>query len=155
MKEQYLQVYGINIVLSQGNPPDWILDRAEKLFDVDYSLGIVIFTYGNVIYCKKKITAQHVLEHELVHVKQQVPYRGGPDAWWGRFFSDPIFRVEQEIEAYNIQFKYICSEERSKIVTGEYLNTFAKWLSSKQYGNAISFDDAMIEISRGAIFHHT
>ena len=66
-----------------------------------------IFTYGNIIYVPNKDLElpDHLIIHEETHCKQQ---GSTPDAWWERYITDPYFRIDQEIEAYANQYRFIC-----------------------------------------------
>lgn len=69
-----------------------------------------IFAYDHVIYnpSDEKIWPD-LEEHEKVHFTQQDKL-GSADLWWKRYLLDPDFRLDQELEAYNVQYLYIKSK---------------------------------------------
>ena len=72
------------------------------------NLQTTIFTYGDTIYNPgDNELPDHLIEHEDTHSKQQ---GDDPDAWWLRYVNDPYFRLQQEIEAYVNQYKFICKQ---------------------------------------------
>lgn len=88
-------------------PP--IYNLAVEKFGVDWE-NLVCFTYAPNIHIKGgKIKDKDLLEHELVHIRQQTNYPGGAKAWWDRYFEDEDFRLKQELEAYRHQYKYVVS----------------------------------------------
>lgn len=85
-------------------PP--VYDRAVKEFGVSWDN--CCFAYAPNIHIKGgKIRDKDLLEHELVHIRQQLNYSGGSEAWWERYFDDEEFRLDQELEAYRHQYKYV------------------------------------------------
>lgn len=86
-------------------PP--IYNRAKEVFKIPNFEEGVVFTYApNIHVFNGKLDAD-LLEHELIHIKQQMAYPGGVVAWWERYFLDPVWRLEQELEAYRHQYKYV------------------------------------------------
>lgn len=120
-------------------PPAAIYDRCVKEFGVDFEKGVV-FTVGNMIYSKFDLT-EDLLEHELVHVKQQ--HDLGIEIWWERFFADPAFRLEQEVEAYRTQYRWIERHHKDRNARHYYLNAFAGFLCGPMYGHLLDHKDAM------------
>lgn len=81
-------------------PPAWLYDRCVKEFGADFDKGNV-FTYGDVVYAKDPIPG-HLAVHESVHIKQQDLI--GKDAWWEKYFTDRLFRMREEVEAYRAEY---------------------------------------------------
>src|SRR6266850_4710684 len=79
-----------------------IFAKIKKVFNVKWEK--VIITYGNTIY-SEKIFPSDVLAHEEVHVKQQETM--GKDVWWDKYLNDKKFRLDQEVEAYRVQVKWL------------------------------------------------
>lgn len=127
------------VTIKHEHPPAAIYDRAVKEFGVNYEDGVV-FTVGDIVYTKYEIS-EDLQEHELVHVKQQKEL--GVSIWWERFFADPIFRLEQEVEAYRTQYKWIERHFHDRNARHYYLNAFAGFLSGPMYGKLVSHKDAM------------
>lgn len=80
-----------------------VYEQCRQQFGIDWDKGIVL-TYGDVIHCKTDLD-DHLVIHESVHIAQQT--KMGKDAWWAKYFTDPVFRLSQEIEAYREQWQYI------------------------------------------------
>lgn len=117
-------------------PP--VYDRCAEQFGVDWEDG-VIFTYGDTIFCKNKVHPCKVA-HEKVHIKQQ---GDDPDAWWDRYFEDPQFRLEQELEAYKAETRWMNQNMRDRNERFRAIRQNAKDISSSVYGSIISFDEAL------------
>lgn len=121
-------------------PKAEVYDRAVKQFGVDFDKGIV-FTYGENIHSKETLT-QDLLVHEMVHVRQQTTMIGGEDAWWEKYFTDPKFRIKQELEAYQAQYKFVVENIKDRNERARHLFFFATSLSGDMYGRAIPYSDA-------------
>lgn len=124
--------------ISHELPPKEIYDRAVEMFGADFNRGTT-FTVGNIIYCKGNISPD-LLEHEKVHIKQQ---GSNWKEWWEKYFTDNIFRVEQEIEAYRTQYKWVKNNIKDRNKQSRYLMFFATCLSGKMYGNILNLQDAL------------
>lgn len=122
-------------------PP--IYQRAKKQFGVTWDMG-VIFTYGDQIYSKNDIN-EFKMVHEKVHIKQQEKI--GKDIWWDKYFADKEFRLSQELEAYKAEAKEI-QKVPNRRIRFQMIEQIARDISSKFYGNIISFDEAF-EILNG------
>ncbi len=88
-----------------------------------------VFTYAKTIFCKDPIP-DHVLAHECIHIRQQMEI--GVKEWWKRYIKDVGFRLEQEIEAYRTEYKYVV-DHLEKHKHFYYLRYFATSMS-KMYG---------------------
>lgn len=106
--------------------------------------GNTVFTYGDVIYNPNggKID-QTLMKHEETHSKQQ---GNDPKGWWKRYLADVDFRLEQEVEAYRVQYQEAKKLIRDRNKLFNFLIMIAKDLSGELYGNALSFQDAMEKI---------
>lgn len=115
-----------------ANPP--IL---QKILDAGmHPTQHVIFTYGDTIYNPYNVPlTADLVEHEEVHCKQQGK---DPEGWWTRYIDDPLFRVEEEVEAYAVQYTYICTQVRDRNRRHLVLRDLARSLSSPIYGSVIS-----------------
>lgn len=90
-----------------------------------------VFVYGDTCYCPDGRHLQvDVAEHELVHVRQQ---GDDPAGWWEKFFTDPEFRLNQELEAYRRQYQFAKSHltDRNKLIV--YARALASDLASPMY----------------------
>lgn len=100
----------------------------------------VIYTYGDAIYNPNGIELpDHLIKHEETHSRQQ---RSDVDAWWGRYLIDPYFRIDQEVEAYAVQYKFICQTMKDRNQRARVLTDFARTLSGPLYGNIIGHQAA-------------
>jgi hypothetical protein len=121
--------------ISQQKPP--IYDKCVEHFGVDWEDG-VIFTYGDTIYCKYDLSENKIV-HESTHIKQQ---DDDPDEWWNKYFNDPEFRLQQELEAYKNESVWINKNIKDRNYKTLLITENARALSSKMYGNIISFSEA-------------
>ena len=120
-------------------PPN--IEKIKKVLSIPES-GVV-FTYGDTIYNPSKGTIDELLEkHEEVHMKQQTD----PEEWWSRYLTDITFRASQELEAYRAQYKEAKKVIKDRNILFKYLKLLAKDFSSEQYGNPMSFEQAIKEI---------
>ena len=120
------------------------------------------FCYGEIIYNpSKKNLNPDVIHHEEVHSKQQEQFTS-PEIWWFKYLNDLEFRKEQEIEAYGSQYlfskKHIEEAEERANKEGKTLRAgmtkLLKWalesmamaLSSKEYGNLLTYGEAESKI---------
>lgn len=100
-----------------------------------------VFTYGNKLYVPgKSAVPRHLEKHEETHMHQQGE---NPDAWWGRYFVDPKFRTEQELEAYRRQYKEFCESHKDRNEQARFLYQIAGDLSSPLYGRILSKREAV------------
>lgn len=103
-----------------------------------------VFTYGDTCHAPDgRRLAQDVAEHELVHVGQQ---GDDPEAWWDRYFVDPAFRVEQELEAYRTQYKFAATHLLDRNAFFNYARSLAAELAGPMYGNVLTFSEALKRI---------
>lgn len=110
-----------------------LLETYSKFFKITPT---IIFAYDNCIYSDYKLTPD-LLIHETVHLKQQ--NKIGLDKWVFNYLHNPIFRLNQEIEAYIAQINSI----KDKNQKYKLLLTSAEVLSSDLYGNIISYNNAI------------
>lgn len=103
--------------------------QACALFDIHDG---VCFTYGDTYYTNHSPIPADFLVHERVHTRQQAEI--GADEWWRRFFEDPSFRLEQELEAYQKQLNSI----NNKAVRFDRRRQLIDDLSSPMYGSIIT-----------------
>jgi len=122
---------------SKEKPP--IYERCHKQFGVNWKEG-VIFTYGDTIHCKYKIPKQKIA-HEKVHIRQQLAY--GVEEWWNRYFTDEDFRLEQEIEAYKEEIKWIRKNIKGLFDMRKRIGKIVKDLSSSMYGNITTKEEVI------------
>lgn len=119
-------------------PPN--IEEIKKVFNLD---GIQsVFAYNGVIYNPYKGEIdKHLFAHESTHFKQQEE-SGGSENWWNYYLSDKDFRLSQEVEAYHNQYKSFLESNKDRNDQDKFLTHIAKDLSSKMYGNIISYSEA-------------
>lgn len=128
--------------ISTQKPPNY--EQILEVFDVKDKP--VVFTYGNVLYNVPEgyKVPEHLFMHEKIHSKQQ---GDNPVDWWDKYMKDLDFRLEQEIEAYAVQYKFVKDTERRK-TSDWFLDRIAHDLASEVYGSIIPFEQAKIKIKR-------
>lgn len=105
----------------------------------------VVFSYGEYIYNPAgNPLPTHLEVHENVHQRQQ---EGRVKEWWNIYLTSPQFRLEQELEAYSVEYRYIQSTENNKTAKA-FLDYASSMLSSPIYGNIINFYQAHTAIRK-------
>jgi len=110
--------------------------------------GGEIFCYGDTIYNPDgNELPEWLIKHEEVHQKQQ-----GDDVtgWWERYLIDPEWRLEQEMEAHIVEFRWFRRLNKNRELHARYLSMIAGRLASKMYGNVITKMEAQKQIRRRA-----
>jgi len=134
----------MKIIISK--PPQWIWDECVKRFGIDKRKGVV-FTVGENLYNPDNVVIpDHLYEHELTHAKQHEYNDTVATLWWKRYFEDPKFRCEQEVEAYSKQYQFICTKIKDKNARYRALHQLAVDLAGDMYGRSISYTDAIRRI---------
>lgn len=118
-----------------GYPPN--IEQIKSVFPIREH---TVFTYAPHIYSPSGSDLDRALiRHEETHLKQQ---NSDPAQWWDRYLKDPQWRLEQELEAYQAQFKKAKQVFRVKKVIENLLHNIATDLSGDLYGNIISYGEA-------------
>lgn len=140
-------------------PPIW--DNVCVAFDVNP--GTTLFTYGDTIYNPGAVEPipDHLVVHEEVHAEQQnckyvikkssvgfstTPIeikKMTPELWWGKFLRDPVFRLDQEAQAYGAQYAFMCKTNKDRNHRYKTLWYLAGILSGSLYGNCTSRQEAV------------
>ena len=111
----------------------------------------VLFTYGDAIYNPDGVQIpDHIIEHEQVHEKQQKRDGMTPELWWGKFLRDKDFRLDQESEAYAVQYAFICKHLKDRNQRHKFLFNIALSLSGPLYDKCIGHMEAMALIKKRA-----
>jgi hypothetical protein len=101
-----------------------------------------LFAYNGIIYNPSgKPIESHLRLHEETHINQQKAISN----WWNKYIEDSNFRLEQEIQAFAVQYAYGKKVYLSK-TSDEMLDDFATNLSSPLYGNIIEKEKAKTAI---------
>lgn len=121
-------------------PPIW--DSARDAFQINP--GTVLFTYGDTLYNPGGARlSDDLLHHEEVHAKQQKHNDQDAALWWGKYLRDPEFRLNQELEAYGAQYKFICNKVQNRQQRFELLKRMSTILSGPLYAECVGFNKAM------------
>ena len=126
-------------------PPEWIWKRVQELFTVNPK--VTVFTYGDEIYNPGNGNLTNdLIAHENVHTVQQSKI--GKDKWWEKYLTSDSFRLSQELEAYQVQYKFYCSIHKDRNSQAKFLDFVATCLSSEIYKVNISKSDAIKKIKQ-------
>lgn len=107
-----------------------------------------VYAYGDTIYNPDNITLyEDLVKHEEVHKAQQEKL-GNIEVWWDEYLTNPKFRLEQELEAYNKQYLFLKNIIRNKELK-EALQEMAHALSH-DYGLDITYNQAESRIKKYA-----
>lgn len=121
-----------------SNEKPAIFKKCQEAFGVDWDSGVII-AYGDTVYTKSKGISPDLIVHEMTHIRQQEQI--GKDVWWDRYIADKDFRLQQEMEAYENQCKYIRTHImniKKRIFLFEHI-----WSSmSRLYGHMITYEKA-------------
>ena len=99
-----------------------------------------IFAYGGIIYNPGgDRLPPWLIGHEKVHFAQQGRF---PARWWEKYLKEPKFRLEQEIEAHQEEYRVFCWFNRKRNRRRVHLKHMAKRLAAPMYGGIISADRA-------------
>lgn len=129
------------VSISTQKPPQWILDEVKEKWGVTWESG-VIFTYGDLITNCEGSMSEDLIAHETHHTTQQESF-GGPDKWWREYLDNPEFRLDQELECYRKQYKWVLNNIPSKQIQFQSLMHYARSISGKMYGDMITLDQAI------------
>lgn len=120
-------------------PPNWREVWAEFFPSGDAPKG-VIFCYGKCIYNPTGvIIPPHLIKHEEVHSEQQGK---DPDEWWKKYIADPVFRLEQEIPAHQVEWQEYMKHHPDRPHRRFYLRQLSHRLAGRLYGNLITVANA-------------
>jgi len=125
-----------------GRPPFW---RALKWRFPEYHPdGKVAVSCGRVVYANDRHIPEDFLQHEAVHLEQQGHSYTGAALWWLRYLTSTTFRLEQEVEAFHAQYRWIVANPRFWGIRHprEALPLFAEQLASPLYGSMVGIVEA-------------
>lgn len=107
----------------------------------------VVYTFGDAIFSPMTSARNfpiHLMKHEEVHSRQQGT---NPEKWWKKYLKNDKFRLEQESEAYQAQYKYFCQNKKDLYKRACFLEDLAADLSGAIYGNICTLEQARKIIS--------
>lgn len=117
-------------------PPN--INEIRSHFNIS-GLDYIVYTYGQKIFVPSgNKMPDELIKHETTHGEQQK--KMGPKKWWDKYLADPEFRLEQELEAYRAQWRFLATASRQyrKFV----LRRISKDLSGRMYGNMLTREEA-------------
>ncbi len=121
-------------------PPEW--DLIKEKFNLTENQHI-LYTHGNCMYSPSKISpTDDLIRHEEVHAEQQGYSDDVAKLWWQRYIHDPVWRIEQEAEAYGAQYYFLCQKYKDRNTRARYLAQMAYAISGPVYGNATTYAEA-------------
>ena len=119
-----------------ANPPNY-----EALAIAFKFSGEEVFAYAPNIYNPNdKLLEPPVIKHEEIHLRQQ---GDNPEDWWLRYLVDADFRLSQEIEAYQIQYREYKKIYKDRNKLAFIANKLAADLSGPVYNNVINYQEAL------------
>lgn len=124
------------MMISKEKPPNW--DKLVELYKVEW--GPTVVTWSPNVHCAWELTGD-TLAHENVHIGQQD--RIGVEEWWRRFYEDPAFRYEQELEAYRVQYQYLREHVKDRNKLNLEALRLASYLSGEMYDNIVTKEEAL------------
>lgn len=108
----------------------------------------IIFTYGDTLYVPSGVDIpDHLMAHEMTHTLQQDAI--GIAAWWDQYLVDPQFRLEQELAAYQSQYKVLL-HKHPRHVRKFVLMKISADLGGSMYGKIVDKEQARKLITGGA-----
>lgn len=116
-------------------PPVW--HEIEKRFPVKWEDQVIVTYYPNV-HCVTGEISIFKQVHESIHLGQQK--KMGVQQWWTRYFDDTQFRLDQEVEAYRAEARYLRDNPNLTVrdQRRSYLRQIVEQLSSSMYGNLVT-----------------
>lgn len=128
-----------NMKFSSEFPPN--IDKIRKVLTPPDTAS---FCYGDTIHGPhiKDLDSSQLL-HEAVHTKQQ---GDRPEEWWDRYLAEPAFRLSQELEAYQVQYRYVSQTISNRDQVALRLYHMARDLSSEMYKAGITQNEARTAI---------
>lgn len=123
--------------LSTERPPNYHLFQQ---FFPGFEKHQPIFCYGDTIYnpFDREVTPD-LVAHEAIHSKQQ---GNNPEFWYSRYFREPRFRLEQEVEAYKTQYQIVKKHSKDRELNSWFLHQLSLDLASPLYGNLVTQQEA-------------
>lgn len=135
-----------DVKIINGKPPNY--DKIAQTFKLS---GREIFAYNNVIYAPgmDKVPPE-LIAHEMLHFEQQA--KVGVKEWWDKYLVDTEFRLHEELEAHQVEYRMFCNFNSDKNHRAKYLDMIAARLSSEMYGKIVTKSQATKLIKNGNKF---
>lgn len=110
-----------------------------------------VFTWGDTVFAPQLAPGSELppdlMVHEEVHEKQQ---GNDPEDWWRKYLDDPDFRLEQELQAYGVQYAWVNALDVKRDGKDKFLDMIAGDLSSPMYGLHLTHAEAVSKIRNKA-----
>jgi hypothetical protein len=133
----------MKIVIEQ--PPN--IADIRKMFTLQKG---TCFTYGDTLYNPDNGPVDKAfIKHEETHTRQQTIPGMTPEKWWKLYLRSEEFRLSQEVEAYQNQYKEQKKHIKDKNTLNRYLQALTSDLSGPMYGSIIPFEVAKQVIKKG------
>ena len=134
------------MLVVKGFPPNYAAICAA--IDGVASNKHAVFTYGETVYTidGQKLPG-HLIAHEAAHIHQQKQHDGGPAGWWDQYLDDSDFRLDEELQAYRVQYRVLLNENDRK-TRRTWLDHMARTLAGSLYGRLITKQEARTLIMR-------
>lgn len=137
----------MKVRIKKGYPPN--IDAIRKVFPLS---GGEIFAwnlkeeFGGIIFNPQGFDVPAwLVAHEKVHFRQQARHRSTED-WWAQYLVDTEWRLEQELEAHQVEYRSFCRSHLDRNVRTRFLRLLAQRLSAPMYGSIITAQDAIKRI---------
>lgn len=134
------------IEITRNEPPMWRMMIREYGMRQWRDYPDLVVAYDGKIHTQNPVPPD-VVAHEVVHLRQQERFPGGPEAFMRRYMTDTHFKIAVEIEAYQAQLEYIKRLKCGKKALTSAHARLARILSGPLYGNAISYENAHKELT--------
>lgn len=127
-----------------GYPKNW--EKIKSHFNIPEDKPFIL-TVGDTLYNPHNLTLdKSYLVHEEVHSKRQL--KMGVDKYLKQYIYDKEFRLQEELAGFRAQFQY-CVDNIYNL--HKWTNQLAQELSSPEYGNLVSFEEAKKLIGEGIL----
>jgi len=121
-------------------PPNWT--ELTKHFPIKGKQG-VLYAWGDIIYNPSGIIIPPWVErHEEVHGDRQRDEGMSIERWWDEYVNYNDFRLKEEILAHRVEWQKFSGPYRD-----HYLGYMGERLSGPLYGNLITYEEAIKEIT--------
>lgn len=134
--------------IEYARPP--IYAEANALFKLEENKIAAVFTWGDTLFNPFAVPVMpDLMRHEETHMEQQLDRGGqedGPKDWWRNYLQDENFRIDQEAEAYAMQYLFYCQGQKDRNWREKYLHQISAMLAGPMYGKVIKYQEARIKI---------
>lgn len=112
----------------------------------------IVFTYGDTLYNpdNSPYIDKALMVHEETHMRQQEKI--GVENWWNLYITSTDFRISQEVEAYQNQYREQKKHIKDRNKLDWYVRVLARDLASLMYGNVMTMSQAL-QVIKGELVH--